>query len=140
LCLLMFFCSSSWPKLVKYLFFFVFLTLTFLWVASAPFISVFRRHSNCTHSLTHSILINLFIKVGSPAKYCFCPRVFTIKAFYITCTPWDFRQENWLLSLEFRPTLVNLLIKSTFRNKVKKLLLDVFQCEDESLQTDKKVL
>ena len=35
------------------------------------------------HSLTHSILINLFIKVGlnifsptSPAKYCFCPRHF----------------------------------------------------------------
>ena len=34
------------------------------------------------HSLTHSILINLFIKVGlnisspaSPAKYCFCRRV-----------------------------------------------------------------
>ena len=33
-----------------------------------------------SHSLTHSILINLFIKVGlnsfsptSPAKYCFCP-------------------------------------------------------------------
>ena len=41
------------------------------------------RDSNSTRSLTHSILINLFIKVGlnifspaSPAKYCFCPRVF----------------------------------------------------------------
>ena len=43
------------------------------------------RHSNgarsLTHSLTHSILINLFIKVGlnlfsptSPAKYCFASR------------------------------------------------------------------
>ena len=41
-----------------------------------------RRDSNGTRSLTHSILINLFIKVGlnssspaSPAKYCFCRRV-----------------------------------------------------------------
>ena len=41
-----------------------------------------RRDSNGTRSLTLSILINLFIKVGlnisspaSPAKYCFCRRV-----------------------------------------------------------------
>ena len=40
-----------------------------------------RRQFNGTHSLTHSILINIFIKVGlnsfsptSPAKYCFCPK------------------------------------------------------------------
>ena len=39
-----------------------------------------HRQSYGTHSLTHSILINLFIKVKlntfsptSPAKYCFCP-------------------------------------------------------------------
>ena len=38
-----------------------------------------RRQSNYARSLTHSILINSFIKVGlnifsptSPAKYCFC--------------------------------------------------------------------
>ena len=36
-------------------------------------------------ALDHSILINIFIKVGlnifspaSPAKYCFCPRVFKL--------------------------------------------------------------
>ena len=45
-----------------------------------------RGHSGVSRwrSLTHSILINLFIKSGlnnffptSPAKYCFCPRVFS---------------------------------------------------------------
>ena len=57
------------------------------WMSS---IHELRRHSgvsrwrSLTHSLTHSILTNLFIKSGlnhffptSPAKYCFCPKVFS---------------------------------------------------------------
>ena len=48
------------------------------------------RQSNNTRSLTHSILINLFIKVGlnifsptSPAKYCFCLKDFSASVWLV---------------------------------------------------------
>ena len=56
-------------------------------------------------ALTHSILVNLFVKVGlnifsptSPAKYCFCPRVFnglcTLRWLTWTCTCSEYRNKT----------------------------------------------